>query len=254
MTMLHFDSTVYGPVHSRRFGSSLGVNLLPPEGKLCNFDCIYCECGWNRDNVTGGRFPSPEEFGRSLKTALEHVSENGIHVDSITFSGNGEPTLNPCFPETVGIACSLRDALAPSAKITVLSNATTCGRPEILEALKKADNPVMKIDAAAQQFVPMISRPSGNYDLDRVVSDLEAFNGDFVLQTMFLRSGTFDTADPANLEVWYGIVRKLKPREIMAYSIARETPQKGLHGYSADEIRRFVQPLADEGFSIMVTA
>lgn len=254
MIMLHFDSIVYGPVHSRRLGSSLGVNLLPTDGKLCSFDCIYCECGWNRDNFTGGSFPSPEAFRTALRASLEQIAGKGPRLDSITFSGNGEPTLNPHFPEIVDIAVELRDSLAPGTALTVLSNATTCWKPEIFAALRKVDSPVMKIDAATQELAAKINKPVGNYDLQRVVSSLKAFEGDFILQTMFLRCGCFDSASPENLEGWKNIVRTLRPREVMAYSIARETPQKALYGYTEAEIRAFVQPLADEGFHIKINA
>ncbi len=250
--MLHFDDIVYGPVHSRRFGSSLGVNLLPPKGKLCNFDCIYCECGWNRDNFPGGEFPSVDGFGSALRSSLARIAKEGTPLDSITFSGNGEPTLNPHFPEMVDVALALRDELTPSAKVTVLSNATTCGKEKISEALRKVDNPVMKIDAATTALAALINKPSYNYDLDSIVENLKAFDGDFILQTMFLRSDLFDSASSENLAGWTEIVRILHPRLVMVYSTDRETPQKALHRYSSDEMDSFVRPLVSEGFAVQV--
>ena len=252
--MLHFDEIVYGPIHSRRLGASLGVNLLPAKGKLCNFDCIYCECGWNRDNFSDGVFPTPEQFEVALRNALERIASDGTALDSITFSGNGEPTLNPWFPQIVDITLSLRDALAPNAKVTVLSNATTCGKPAVLDALKKVDNPVMKLDAPDSSLARFINKPSCIYDTETVVEHLKAFDGNFILQTMFLRSDSFDSASPEVLESWMKIVRTLRPRQIMAYSLDRETPQKSLHKYSRDEIASFVKPLTDEGFDILITA
>lgn len=252
--MLHFNEIVYGPIHSRRLGASLGVNLLPAKGKLCNFDCIYCECGWNRNNFSDGVFPTPERFEMALRIALERISSDGTALDSITFSGNGEPTLNPWFPQIVDITLSLRDSLAPAAKVTALSNATTCGKPAVLEALKKVDNPVMKIDAPTSSLAELINKPSCIYDTAQVVEHLKAFDGNFILQTMFLRSDSFDSASPEALSPWMGIVRELKPRQIMAYSIDRETPEKALHRYSREEIASLVKPLSDEGFDILITA
>ncbi len=252
--MLHFDDIVYGPIHSRRLGTSLGVNLLPPEGKLCNFDCIYCECGWNRDSFSRGAFPTADDFSKAMRAALSHISGKGTALDSITFSGNGEPTLNPHFPEIVDIALSLRDELVPSAKVTVFSNATTCGKEGVFAALRKVDNPVMKIDAATPALAGKINKPAVNYVLNDIVENLMAFGGDFILQTMFLRCDGFDSADPENLAGWMEIVRKLRPREIMAYSIDRETPQKALYRYSFDEISSFVRPLVEEGFTVQVRA
>lgn len=252
--MLHFENIVYGPVHSRRFGSSLGVNLLPPKGKLCNFDCIYCECGWNRDGFSDGEFPSAGEFETALRAALSRIAKDGTPLDSITFSGNGEPTLNPHFPEMVDVALALRDELTPSAKVTVLSNGTTCGKDRILEALRKVDNPVMKIDAATTALAALINKPVCNYDLNSVLDNLKAFDGDFILQTMFLRSDTFDSAGAENLAGWMEIVRMLRPRLVMAYSIDRETPQKALRRYSFDEMTSFLSPLVGEGFAVQINA
>lgn len=252
--MLHFDNIVYGPIHSRRLGSSLGVNILPAVGKLCNFDCIYCECGWNRDNISGGTFPSAKDFETALRGGLEKLAKDGTVLDSITFSGNGEPTLNPHFPEIVDIAIALRDELAPTAKVTVFSNSTTCGKPDVLAALKKVDNPVMKIDAPTSAWAELVNKPCCIYDLRTVVDNLHAFDGNFILQTMFLRSDAFDSASPEVLGKWLDIVRELHPREVMAYSIDRETPQKALKKYSYDEISSFVKPLVDEGFIVQVKA
>ena len=252
--MLHFNNMIYGPVHSRRLGSSLGVNILPTIGKLCNFDCIYCECGWNRDGISNGVFPTTKEFEPALRNALAKLSADGKPLDSITFSGNGEPTLNPHFPEMMDVTIALRDEFVPAAKVTVFSNATTCGKLSVLDALKKADNPVMKIDAPTNELAAHINKPSCIYDIEAIVDNLRAFNGDFILQTMFLRSDDFDSASPEVLGPWMDIVRELNPREIMAYSIDRETPQKSLKKYTFEEISLLVKPLVDEGFIVQVKA
>ena len=252
--MLHFDNIVYGPIHSRRLGSSLGVNILPAVGKLCNFDCIYCECGWNRDGISDGVFPSAKACESALRAALERIAKDGTPLNPITFSGNGEPTLNPHFSEIVDVTLALRDEFAPEAKVTVLSNATTCGKPAVLAALKKVDNPVMKIDAPTDELAECINKPSCIYNVQTVVDNLLAFDGNFILQTMFLRSDAFDSASPEVLGKWMDIVRKLHPREVMAYSIDRETPQKSLRKYTYDEISSFVKPLVNEGFTIQVKA
>lgn len=250
--MLHFDDIVFGPIFSRRLGSSLGVNLLPSKGKLCNFDCIYCECGWNRDGVAERRFPTLYDVEQALTEKISKAASDGVPVDSITFSGNGEPTLHPDFPKIVDVTLRLRDRYFPSAKVSVLSNATMLGREDVAEALRRVDNPIMKIDASSDELVAMINKPCGAYRLEDVVGNLMKFNGEFVLQTMFLRSPDFDLASPAALEGWYEIVRRLRPREIMVYTIDRETPDKRLAKYSIEEMNAFVKPLADEGFKIQV--
>ncbi len=252
--MLHFDSIVFGPVRSRRLGVSLGINLLPTDGKLCNFDCIYCECGWNREGVAKAPFPSVEAVEEALRAKLTAMASEGVKPDSITFSGDGEPTLHPHFPEIVDVVLSLRDVLAPGAKVSVLSNATTCGKPAVAEALRRVDNPILKIDAPTSPLAGKINQPQGVYNIEDVVHNLEAFGGDFILQTMFLRSPSFDSASPEVLLPWMDIVRRLHPRQTMVYSLDRETPQKGLVKYDAETLRRLVAPLVEEGYNISINA
>ena len=250
--MLHFDDIVFGPIFSRRLGSSLGVNILPIKGKLCNFDCIYCECGWNKDGKSDNRFPVLAEVEAALQEKLSKAAVDGVPVDSITFSGNGEPTMNPDFPEIVEATLRLRDEYFPDAKVSVLSNAVLIGRARIAEALRKVDNPILKIDASSDLLIQKINKPVGNYRLADIIGALKSFNGDFILQTMFLRSPEFDTATPEALGAWMDIVRELRPREIMVYTIDRETPDKSLGKYTVEEMTSFVQPLLDEGFKIQV--
>ncbi len=250
--MLHFEEIVFGPIHSRRLGASLGINLLPPVGKLCNFDCIYCECGWNRDGRSEGRFPDLETYRQALSWKLQKAHAEGTLIDSITFSGNGEPTLHPQFPEIIDITIDLRDRYYPEAKISVLSNATRVNDYAVREALMKVDNPIMKIDASTDGRIALINQPSGHYRLSEIVEGLLKFNGNFILQTMFLDSPAFSTADPDNLEGWYGLVRKLKPRELMVYTLDRETPQKNLVKYTVERMEELVAPLREEGFKIQI--
>lgn len=250
--MLHFDDIVFGPITSRRLGTSLGVNILPSKGKMCNFDCVYCECGWNRDWAGDRRFPVYTEVENALETRLEELSAQGVRVDTITFSGNGEPTMNPDFARIIDRTLQLRDTFFPDAKVSVLSNATLVGRQSVFEALKKVDNPIMKIDASDDALIARMNKPTGSYSIDKVVEGLKGFEGDFILQTMFLKSPEFDTAAPESLAGWMDIVRELRPREIMVYTIDRETPDKTLSKYSVEEMTSMVQPLIDEGFIIQV--
>ena len=141
------ENIVFGPIHSRRLGASLGINLLPQKGKLCNFDCIYCECGWNKDGLGDRNIPSADDVKAALGAMLQECSKSGARIDSITFSGDGEPTLNPDFPQIIDITLALRDKYYPGAKVSVLSNSTRISRKEVFEALRKVDNPIMKIDA-----------------------------------------------------------------------------------------------------------
>lgn len=250
--MLHFDDIVFGPIHSRRLGSSLGVNILPSKGKLCNFDCIYCECGWNKDGVSDGRFPRVTDVEAAMEARMSKLAAEGASVDSVTFSGNGEPTLNPDFPQIIDVTLRLRDRYFPKAKVSVLSNATMIGRDAVAQALMKVDNPILKLDGASDILVRKMNRPMGTYSVEKVIENMRKFDGNFVLQTMFLRSSEVDTAVPEALEKWCGIVRQLHPREVMVYTIDRETPDKSLGKYTLEELTEFVKPLMDEGFDVQV--
>ncbi len=252
------EDVVFGPIFSRRLGSSLGINLLPEKGKLCNFDCIYCECGWNADGRCDKKIPKAEDVRKALTQKLEECKKAGTPIDSITFSGDGEPTLNPDFPEIIDLTLELRDKYYPEAKVSVLSNATKTWRERVFQALRKVDNPILKLDAPTDEAAALINRPVGEYHVEDIVRDLERFEGQFVLQTMFLRrpstgSGTDDGfATEEWVDGWMDIVRRLKPREVMVYIIARETPMKGLKKDTVEEMRALVQPLIDEGYELQI--
>ena len=250
--MMIREEVVFGPIHSRRLGSSLGINLLPEKGKICSFDCIYCECGWNKDGRNDTQLPSAERVRTALEAKLKQCQAEGIRIDSITFSGDGEPTLNPEFPQIIDDTIALRNQYYPDSKITVLSNATMVHKLEVFNALRKVDNPTMKIDAPTNALIEKINHPAPGYDIGRVVEALKQFHGDFILQTMFLKSKDFDSSSPEVLNGWMDIVRQLKPCEVMVYTIDRPTPEEGLQKFTVDEMRALVQPLIDEGFAVQI--
>ena len=256
------EETVFGPIFSRRLGSSLGINLLPEKGKICNFDCIYCECGWNRDGRDDTVLPTAEKVRTDLERKLRELStplssRRGVGgeatpVDSITFSGDGEPTINPEFPQIIDDTLRLRDRYYPNAKVSVLSNATRVHIPEVFAALRKVDNPIMKIDAPTNELIAKINNPAPGYDVARVIEALKQFEGDFVLQTCMLRSPDFDSSSPEVVLPMMDIVRLLKPREWMVYTIDRPTPMQGLVKFSPQEMKALVQPVIDEGFKVQI--
>lgn len=248
------EEVVFGPIKSRRLGWSLGINLLPTKGKICNFDCIYCECGWNADGRDDTKLPSAAEVRSALETKLADILLEGTRVDSITFSGDGEPTLNPDFARIIDDTIALRDIYCPQAKVSVLTNATKLLSDSVFGALRKVDAPILKLDAPTDERARKINGALPSFRVDDVVKGMKRFEGDFILQTMFLRSDDFDSLEPQMLAKWMDIVRKLRPRLIMAYTIARPTPQSGLSAYSAAQIREALKPLEDEGFKIQINA
>lgn len=246
------EKTVFGPIHSRRLGNSLGLNILPENGKFCNFDCIYCECGWNKDGKDDQYLPKAYEVKVALEAKLKECAQNGTPIDSITFSGDGESTLNPDFPQIVDDTMALRDQYFPHAQVSILSNGTRAHIPAVFAALRKVDKPIMKIDAPTNEWIAKINRPASGYDVQRVIDALKQFKGDFILQTMMLQSDDFDSANPEIVNPWMDIVRELRPREIMVYTIDRPTPQEGLVKFSEEKMRKLVQPLIDEGFNVQI--
>lgn len=236
-----FSDIIYGPVHSRRLGISLGVNLLPLHSKLCNFDCIYCECGWNADSrAERPQFNSREDIRNALYATLSKMADEGALPDVITFAGNGEPTIHPDFEGIIDDTIALRNELAPMAKVSVLSNATQLHRKDVRQALRKVDNPILKLDSAFNTSAYLINKPCGRYSVEDVVSQLSEFDGAFVLQTMFLRGEyngqIIDNTTDVEVEAWLAIVAQLRPRSVMVYSIDRATPCKTLQKVERDEL------------------
>ncbi|MCI1779772.1 MAG: radical SAM protein [Bacteroidales bacterium] len=260
MATFHWDNIIYGPIKSRRLGNSLGINIMPADGKVCSFDCIYCECGWNKDGKTSSSLPTKEEFEEALEGKLYSVRELGKRIDSITFSGNGEPTMHPDFPEIIDITVGLRNRLYPGAKISVLSNSSQLGKPKVAAALKKTDNPILKIDSALTEYVNLINRPNKEYSLEQTIENIRKFGKDFILQTMFLKGKIklddktvpVDCTSEENVKAWIKLVENLSPRRIMMYTIDRETPEKGLSKVSVNEMSKIAEPLEKEGFFVQI--
>lgn len=251
--VLRFDNIVYGPVHSRRLGISLGVNLLPADGKLCSFDCIYCECGLYSDGRTSTPMPTLPEVTLALGKTLASMADKGEKLDVITFAGHGEPCLNPDFPAIIDATVALRDEFCPDTKIAVLSNSMVLDKEDVFLALKKVDDPIMKLDAADEVLVNAIDRPNVKFDLDHVIANLERFEGDFIMQTMFLGGARPDyRKDKAALEGWFDAVRRLHPRQVMVYTLDRPAPVEGLEKFSYETMRSLLEPLINEGFNIQI--
>ena len=250
-----FDSIVYGPIHSRRLGVSLGMNLMPTTAKLCTFDCVYCECGWNQP-VSHPVLPTREQVRIALDTKLSTLD---IPLDVITFSGNGEPTLHPDFLGIIEDTCALRNQYYPDAKISVLSNSTQLGRPEVIEALRLSDNRILKLDSAIDATMRLIDQPvNPKLTVEQIEQWLSLFNGDFTLQTCFLRGEyhgqIIDNTTPEELSAWYAAVERLHPKQVMIYVIDRATPLQTLSKIPAHEMEAIAAPLRQKGIDVIVCA
>ena len=242
MTALYHD-IIFGPIHSRRLGLSLGVNLLPTESKLCSFDCIYCECGWNADHPGHRHFNRREDVHQLLDETLRKMVGAGTPPDVITFAGNGEPTLHPQFEEIIDDVIRLRDELCPSAKVSVLSNATQLHRPDVHRALLRVDNPILKLDSAFDQTVRLVDNPqSPTYSVRKIVDQMKTFEGNMILQTMFLRGEykgqKIDNTSEEEVAAWLKLVEEIRPRQVMVYSLDRDTPCQTLVKVEKDDLRK----------------
>lgn len=255
-----FDKIVYGPIHSRRLGVSLGVNLMPCDSKLCTFNCIYCECGWNT-KVLNPLLPTKQQVKQALQQALEDIlhSKEPIMPDVITFSGNGEPTLHPQFESIITDICQLRDRYCPDAKVSVLSNSTQLQRQDVVRGLKMVDNRILKLDSALDTTMRLIDQPV-NKDLTvkQIVKMLGQFGNDFTLQTCFLKGEyngqIVDNTTDEELAAYFALVQKIAPKKIMIYVIDRQTPCATLEKISQEKMQQIALHLRKLGFEVMVSA
>ncbi len=255
--MILFHNIVFGPVKSRRLGVSLGINLLPDQGKWCNFDCIYCECGWNADGRKDKQLPTREMVRATLEHRLADMQQKGEAPDVITFSGNGEPTMHPDFPAIVDDTLALRNQYFPKARVCVLSNATNLHRDEIRAALQRLDCPILKLDSAINETCRAMNIPQGNYSVQDIVEQMKRLNGNFILQTMFLRGEVngkrIDNTTADEVEKWMEIVRQVNPREVMIYTIDRETPAKNLEKLTLPELEKIADKLRAMNVKVQVS-
>lgn len=236
-----FHSTIFGPIHSRRLGVSLGVNLSPADGKVCSFDCLYCEAGFNAQGAGSTGLPSRQKVASDLRHKLSQMKQNGDKLDVITFSGNGEPTLNPEFPGIIDDVIALRDEFYPEAKVSVLTNSTRIFSPEVEAALKKVDNNILKLDSAVEHTMRLIDRPNEkSFTVEKVVEGLKRFAGTGIIQTMILRGEhngeSVDNTVPEEIDALIEAYKEIGPREIMIYSLDRSTPEEKLVKVERDEM------------------
>lgn len=259
MQTVLFHSTVFGPIHSRRLGTSLGINLSPNDGKTCSFDCLYCEAGFNAQGAGKSGLPSEEKTLHDLEAKLREMKESGENLDVITFSGNGEPTLHPRFPEIVDGVLKLRDEYFPQAKVSVLTNSTRIFTPAVAEALKRVDNNLLKLDSAVEDTMQLIDRPGDkSFTVERVVDGLKQFSGTGIIQTMLLR-GTHDgvpvdNTTPEEIDALIKAYREINPREVMIYSLDRATPEEKLVKVPKEELDAIAAKIHDEtGLKVSVS-
>lgn len=259
MATFLFDKIVFGPVKSRRLGISLGINLLPTNSKWCSFNCIYCECGWTSPGpYNANLYPSREKVQKDLRQMLMNMKSEGTRPDVITFAGNGEPTIHPEFAVITDDTVSLRNEFFPEARIAVLSNASMIHRDDVFRALKKVDQNILKLDSGIESTIRFLNQPPAEFSLNEAVKKLLLFKGDFILQTLFIkgayRNKIVDNTTENELNAWLSLVRKLNPREVMIYTIARDTPVRGLKKVPPEKLREIAEKVESYGIPVSISS
>ena len=256
MTII-YPSPIFGPVHSRRLGVSLGINLMPGDGKICSFDCIYCECGFNKDFKPKAARPTREEVRQALEAKLKDMQQNGPAPDVLTFAGNGEPTLHPDFAGIISDTLQLRDHYFPKAKVSVLSNSTMIHKPEVFEALSRIDNNILKLDTVDEAYIQALDQPAKGYDVQHIIQHMKAFEGRCIIQTMFLKGSyngkNMDNTSDSFVRPWLETVKEIAPHQVMIYTIDRETPTQGLQKATHEELDRIAAMVEAAGISCSVS-
>ena len=228
MSTIIYPSPIFGPVHSRRLGISLGINLMPADGKICTFNCIYCECGLNEDHRPTLPRPTRELVAEKLEAKLQEMAAEGQLPDVLTFAGNGEPTCHPHFAEIIDDTIRLRNQYCPKAKVSVLSNATMIQQQKVHDALMQVDNNILKLDTIDPIYINKVDQPIIPYDVEKVIERLKAFQGHVIIQTMFMQGEDVDNTGESFVGPWLEAVKAIAPQQVMIYTIDRETPTQGL--------------------------
>lgn len=257
MATFLFDSIIFGPVRSRRLGVSLGINLLPTNSKVCSFDCIYCECGWTKSMISGS-LPTREQVRWALDKKLSEMQYMGEKLDVITFAGNGEPTLHPDFAGIIDDTIDIRGRFFPDARIAVLSNSTMLNRHEVIAALRRVDQNILKLDSAFDRTIQLLNQPLMKFDVKTLVERLKEFDGNLIIQTLFVRGiikdQVVDNTTVDEVEAWLKLLLEIKPKEVMVYTIARDTPAYDLTKVSVDELNSIASRVNALGFPVQVSS
>jgi wyosine [tRNA(Phe)-imidazoG37] synthetase (radical SAM superfamily) len=259
MATFLFDKIIFGPVKSRRLGISLGINLLPTDTKICNFDCIYCECGWTDKlkNKTAV-LPSRIQVKEALSGKLLEMKDNAESPDVITFAGNGEPTMHPEFEGIIDDTIKLRNELCPAAGIAVLSNSTLIHKPSVSRTLQKVDQNILKLDTVSENTFRLINKAARGVKLKKIIEDLQAFKGKMIIQTLFLKGDfggeKFDNSSEEELNGLIIAFKQIQPEKIMIYTFERDTPAKGIYKIPLSGLQKIARRLEKEGFLVEVSA
>ena len=197
-----------------------------------------------------------EDVRAMLDETLQKMVAQGTPPDVITFAGNGEPTLHPDFESIIEDTIALRDKHCPGAKVSVLSNATQIHREDVRRALLRVDNNILKLDSAFDATVQLMNKPQGAYTVARTVELLKAFEGNLIVQTMFLRGEYLgqrvDNTTEEEVSAWLRLVEEIRPKQVMVYSLDRDTACQTLEKVEKDELRGIAERVEALGIACSV--
>lgn len=252
-----FNSIVFGPVKSRRLGSSLGINLMPVNKKVCNFNCIYCECGLSHsESIEGNKIPDKKSVIIELETKIIELIKNNIKIDTITFAGNGEPTLHPDFPEILMETILIKEKYLPESQVAVLTNGTMLDNDNIVEALKKISLNIIKLDSADINTINTLNRPFKSFSLENLINNLKKFNGQLIIQSLFVRGFVngqkIDNTTNYEIVKLINVMKDIKPKYVMVYSISRHTPIETLEKISHIELNEIAKKFIESGINTKI--
>ncbi|MDL2261986.1 radical SAM protein [Bacteroidales bacterium OttesenSCG-928-I21] len=255
MATFLFDKIVFGPIKSRRLGNSLGVNILCANSKHCNYNCVYCECGWT--GVQKNKLPTAQQVANELEKYFKYLTDESIKPDVITFAGNGEPTLNPQFNEIINETIRIRDIYATDVNIAVLSNATQLQNPKTVEAMNKIELPILKIDTTNQSEFELINAPVDSIRINTIIEQISSKINNPIIQTMFFKAKfdkySFDNTKSEHLEKFFDVLKKISPKMVMIYSVDRDTPMKNIERIDIVKMQEIGNEIKKMGFNTIVT-
>lgn len=258
MATVLYPSPIFGPVKSRRLGVSLGINLIPADGKMCSFDCLYCECGRNAERLPHTPRPPRSLVAQRLEEKLCQMKMEGELPDVITFAGNGEPTMHPAFADIIEDTIRLRGIYCPEARVAVLSNALHCGRPKVQAALRRVDDAILKLDTVDEEYIRLVDRPDRDFSIEEIIENIAAFEGQACVQTMFMTGQTpegysVDNTSERYVLPWIDALRRIRPRKVMIYTIDRETPTAGLQKAAPETLDGIAALVREVGLTVEVS-
>ncbi len=258
MSTFLWQSIAFGPIYSRRLGQSLGLNLQPTETKICSFNCVYCECGetFTPPSSQESEYIPTREILEAIESKLIDCQQKEIIIDTITFAGNGEPTLHPGFATIIDGLLKLRQQYYPNAGIACLSNSTQLHRADVRDALKNIERPILKLDADSDDLIQLINQPMIPITHQEIMENLKKMNGYAIIQTLFfkgkIRNKFYDNSTEENITRWLANLEEIAPKSVMIYSLDRDTPHRGLKKIPLDKLEQIAQRVKEKGFETSV--